>query len=57
MLLELVERLRPDLDEPFEARICVDTAPLLERDPVGFWRTAAIVLLILNLVLVYLLSR
>ena len=32
MLRELVERLRQDLNEPFEARVCVDTAPLLERE-------------------------
>jgi epoxyqueuosine reductase len=32
MLQELVERLRQELDEPFEARVCVDTAPLLERE-------------------------
>lgn len=32
MLRDLVERLRQELDEPFEARVCVDTAPLLERE-------------------------
>ncbi len=32
MLTELVTRLRAALGEPFEHRICVDTAPLLERD-------------------------
>ena len=31
MLERLVERLREESPEPFEARICVDTAPLLER--------------------------
>ena len=31
-LQKLVERLRQELDEPFEARVCVDTAPLLERE-------------------------
>jgi epoxyqueuosine reductase len=31
MLESLVERLRAESPEPFEARICVDTAPLLER--------------------------
>lgn len=29
---ELVERARTELAEPFEARVCVDTAPLLERE-------------------------
>jgi len=28
----LVEKLRAEFDEPFEAKICVDTAPLLERE-------------------------
>jgi epoxyqueuosine reductase len=32
MLTELMERLRAELNEAFEWRICVDTAPLLERD-------------------------
>lgn len=31
-LAALVERMRLEFDEPFEARICVDTAPLLERE-------------------------
>ncbi|HUU97774.1 MAG TPA: tRNA epoxyqueuosine(34) reductase QueG [Phycisphaerae bacterium] len=32
MLRELVERLRQDLNGPFEARVCGDTTPLLERE-------------------------
>ena len=32
MLRELVKRLRECLPEPFAARICVDTAPVLERE-------------------------
>lgn len=31
--------------------------PLMERNPVGFWRACAITLLIINLVLIYLLTR
>jgi len=31
-LSELADRLRRRLDEPFETRVCVDTAPLLERE-------------------------
>ncbi|MGA7412375.1 MAG: tRNA epoxyqueuosine(34) reductase QueG [Bryobacteraceae bacterium] len=31
MLDRLVQRLREESSEPFESRICVDTAPLLER--------------------------
>ena len=32
MLRELVDRLREEVNEPFEARVCGDTAPLLERE-------------------------
>jgi epoxyqueuosine reductase len=32
MLIELVNRLRAQLDEPFDWRACVDTAPILERE-------------------------
>ena len=32
MLGELLDRLRAELDEPFDTRICVDTAPVLERE-------------------------
>ncbi len=31
-LRELVDRMRAELAEPFEARVCVDTAPILERE-------------------------
>ena len=46
-----------DLAHPNLKFIKKESAPLLERNPVGFWRAAAILLLVLNLVLVYLLSR
>ena len=32
MLHKLIDMLRERLQEPFEARICVDTAPILERE-------------------------
>jgi epoxyqueuosine reductase len=32
MLAALVARMKAEFAEPFESRICVDTAPLLERD-------------------------
>jgi len=32
MLRELVALMRAELDEPFKARVCVDTAPLIERE-------------------------
>jgi epoxyqueuosine reductase len=31
-LFGVVDRLREELDEPFDAKVCVDTAPLLERE-------------------------
>ncbi len=31
-LFALVDRLRADLSEPFETKVCVDTAPLMERE-------------------------
>lgn len=31
-LRELVDRLRESMPEPFEAKVCVDTVPLLERE-------------------------
>ncbi len=36
-LLTLVQRMRQTVEEPFEARVCVDTAPVLERE----WAAAA----------------
>jgi epoxyqueuosine reductase len=32
MLAELASRMRAELGEPFAARVCVDTAPILERE-------------------------
>ena len=31
-LFQMADRMREDLEEPFEAKACVDTAPLLERE-------------------------
>ena len=31
-LWKLVDRLRSEIDQPFEARVCVDTAPVVERE-------------------------
>ncbi len=31
-LFALVDRLRAEVDEPFDAKVCVDTAPILERE-------------------------
>lgn len=32
MLFTLVEQLRDRIDEPFDAKVCVDTAPIVERE-------------------------
>jgi serine/threonine protein kinase len=46
-----------DLSHPNPQYLRTATRPLLERNPVGFWRGAAILLLALDLVLVYVLVR
>jgi serine/threonine protein kinase len=45
-----------DLSNPNPA-FMKSTAPLIERNPVGFWKGAAIISIILNLILVILLSK
>jgi eukaryotic-like serine/threonine-protein kinase len=52
-LSELVE----DLRRPNSAYVTDRPRPLLERNPAAFWRVVAIALLIVNLILVYRLSR
>jgi len=46
-----------DLSHPNEKFIVASTAPLIERDPLGFWRGLSALLLFANLILLYLLSR
>jgi eukaryotic-like serine/threonine-protein kinase len=52
-LSELVE----DLRRPNPAYVSDRPRPLIERNPAAFWRAVAIALLIVNLVLLYRLSR
>ena len=52
-LSELVE----DLRRPNEAYLHAQPRPLLERNPAAFWRWVAIALLVLNVFLLYRLSR
>ena len=53
---ETFSEFQHDLSNPNPA-LMKTTAPLLERDPVGFWRGLAIILLIINLTLICLISR
>lgn len=53
-LSEFVEETRP---RAFADNMARRRAPLLERDPVLFWRVAALVLLVLNLAQLYFRSR
>jgi len=53
---ETFSEFQHDLSNPNPA-LMKTTAPLIERNPVGFWRGLAIILLILNLLLFFLLVR
>ena len=53
---ELSEFLH-DLRHPNSQLVREDRRPLLERDPLAFWRGLALVLLVLNLMLLYLVFR
>jgi hypothetical protein len=46
-----------DLSHPNPAFMNKAARPLLERNPLGFWRGLAIALALLNLILIYLLTR
>ena len=46
-----------DLKRPNQALVPARARPLLERDPAGFWRGAALLLLILNILLLYRLNH
>jgi Serine/threonine protein kinase len=46
-----------DLRHPNQELIKEDHRPLIERNPIGFWRGLSIILLLLNLCLLYLLAR
>jgi len=46
-----------DLRKPNTSLVSGGFVPLMERDPVTIWRTIAILLAAINVVLLYLLSR
>lgn len=52
---EVLSEFLYDLSHPNAAFLRRETLPILERNPVGFWRALAILLIIINLVLLYLL--
>ncbi len=54
---EALSELVHDLSHPNPALIPTDTAPLLERNPLAFWRGLALLLLAINLLLAVLLLR
>ncbi len=54
---EKLSEFESDLRKPNPEYLKEQQAPLLERNPVGFWRGSAILLMVTNLVLLYLLSR
>ena len=53
---EHMSELMADLAKP-NSELIKNEQPLLQRNPVGFWRGLAIALLILNMILLYLLSN
>lgn len=53
----LLSEFNHDLSYPNKLFIGKNTEPLIERNPIAFWKGTAIILLIVNLVLIYLLSR
>jgi len=53
---EVMSEFFGDLSTPNPALMRTH-APLLERDPVSFWRGLSLMLLALNLILIYLISQ
>lgn len=53
---DLLSEFIYDLSHP-NTKLVGEKPPLLDRNPVGFWRGAALLMLLLNLLLVYLLVR
>jgi serine/threonine protein kinase len=54
---EALSELVYDLSHPNPEWVAADTAPLLQRNPVRFWRGLAVVLLVTNALLAILLLR
>ena len=49
MLSALIE----DLRQPNPALVGAARKPLIERNPVGFWRTIAVLMIAINILLIY----
>ena len=54
---EKLSELESDLRKPNPNYLKEDQLPLLERNPLGFWKAFAGILFVLNLILAYLLLR
>jgi eukaryotic-like serine/threonine-protein kinase len=52
-----LSELETDLRKPNSLYLKEDSVPLMERNPVAFWRSLSIVLLLINLVMIYLYSQ
>lgn len=51
-----LSELETDLRKPNPAYLKEESLPLIERNPIGFWKGAALILLLINLVLIYCLA-
>jgi hypothetical protein len=54
---EVLSELVEDLRRPNPAYVNDRPRPLLERNPAAFWRVVAVALFVINLILLYRLSR
>lgn len=54
---EAISEFESDLVKPNPDYLREEQAPLLQRNPIGFWRGLSILLLLSNLVLLYLLNK
>ena len=54
---EKLSELETDLRKPNLMYLKEESLPLMERNPIAFWRSASLILLITNLVMIYLYSQ
>jgi serine/threonine protein kinase len=54
---EKLSELESDLRKPNSVYLKEESLPLMERNPVAFWRSLSVVLLVSNLVMIYLYSQ
>ena len=54
---EKLSELESDLRKPNSVYLKEESLPLMERNPVAFWRSLSVILLLTNLVLIYLYSQ